>query len=81
MSLAHKPVTFANDLNTVEVGGFKFTAVDSEPGRCTANPRCSFAVGFGCDLWRGPTDNPHCRPIHRIDGRSIVWIPATRKGA
>lgn len=70
----------SKDENTVQLNGQTFHAVDSVPGRCTAGPRCVFAVGFGCDLLKA-TGEKWCQPDLRADGRSIVWVKAGSREA
>lgn len=58
---------------TLRLNGSTYKAVDAKPGRCTAGPRCEFAVGFGCELLERTASN-WCQPKNRQDSQFIVWV-------
>ena len=69
----HHRATLNENESTLRIDGAIFEAVDAQPGRCTAGPRCAFAVGFGCHLLQQAGSN-WCQPHARQDSRSIVWV-------
>lgn len=62
-------------METVEVGGHKYHAVESSiPGKCGD---CAFKNGFGCILAEVKGDAlSYCSGKHRPDGKHLTFVPA-----
>lgn len=61
-------------METIEIRGHKYRAVDAEPGKCGD---CAFKNGFGCILAEVKGDAlSYCSGKHRPDGKDMNFVPA-----